>query len=144
MNSDYNSEENEQTTYEKWNCQNDLFPLAVPPPPSVSVLPCTKSNYVWQHPCSLTAVNRTAYKLVQVSLGIKVIFCFYFNQCHVTSVPPLHHQLYHTQEKKSRSLSAHFIYDISFYFAVVSFCPFLMSSVSSQGHFTCIWFSVFV
>lgn len=128
----------------KQNCQNDLFPLAVPLPPSSSVLPYIKSDYVWQHPCSLTAVIRIAYKLVQVSLGIKVIFWFYFTQCHVTSVPPLHHQCYHTQEEKSKSLSVHIIYDISFYFAVFRYWPFFMSPVSSQGHFTCTWFSGFV
>lgn len=46
-----------------------------------------KNHYGWQHPCSLTAVNRIAYKLVQVGSDMKVTFCFYFTQCPITSVP---------------------------------------------------------
>lgn len=86
---------------EKENCPNDLFPLAVLQQPLIQFCP---EYGVTMFGNILGAIYRVSYKLVQSSLGIRVISYFYFTKYHVTSVTlHLYHQWYHKKRKKQNS-----------------------------------------
>lgn len=84
INGDYNGEDNEQTSY--WKVKLSKWPVpSCCPFITLLVLPCIKTTMFGNtHAASLqlTELPVDLYKL-----GIKVIVCFYFTQCPISSVP---------------------------------------------------------
>lgn len=147
MNGDYNGEENEQTSY--WKVKLSKWPIPSCCPSATTSYTLSAALYKkWLFgntraaSVQLTELHINLYKLAWV---LRLYSVFILPNAMLLQFPPhIINVTIHKKKRKSESLSVHFIYDISFYFAVVRFCPFLMSPLSSQEHFTCIWFSVFI